>query len=1073
MSNWVDISTDFLHQDPVSNFRDADEMVASWLVRRLIGRNDSGGMIICATLPMAERLYNELILLEKLLPGMPAIAVLPDSRVPGRPLNAQIEAERAKVLDRFMHKEIGWLVTGVESALAPALAPNELESCEMVLTPGREYRFQELLERLIEFDYDDEFEVQVPGEFSRRGGLIDIYSPACDFPVRLEFWGDQLETIRRFDPDTQRTTGLEDSYRLIARRSEARETALADALAYLATTGGRLLEVFSGEIEHQLSKYAVDTAAQHYREVRQELDQAGNCRCIYSSADAGAGEEPGIYPAVAHIIDALPVEAAAGNELLRDQLAAQLRQWLDSGYEVTLFAQDEAAAPHLQNWCDHYEIDYQRLTIASGLLPAGVILPRRKLVLLTERELFGAIRRNRTLADTPLAVPAPDTEMSETLVLADLDEGDYAVHLNHGIGIFRGIKNIETNGVRREVMELEYADDARMLVPLIQAGMVSRYLGAAGKVPLSRLGSAKWARDKFGALRAVREYAGDLLRMQAVRQAGPGLPLSPAGLEERAFANSFEFTMTMDQQKSIDDIFGDLAGGRPMDRLLCGDVGYGKTEVAMQAAFRLVNAGYQVAVLAPTTVLAQQHFYSFRERFAEYPFVIEMLSRFRTHAEQHRLLERARSGGIDILIGTHRLCQEDVDFSNLGLVIVDEEQRFGVKHKERIRRFRSEVNVLTMSATPIPRTLYMAMAGARDLSTILTAPSLRTPVETVVTHENDTAVYAAIRQELARGGQVFYLHNRVKTIRATHDRLRALFPDVRFAIAHGQMDEDELEVVMAEFIQGSIDVLVCTTIIESGLDVPNANTIIIERADRFGLAELYQLRGRVGRWKHQAYAWLLVPRSELMTDDGRKRIAAIRRYTHLGAGFRLALRDLEIRGAGNLLGQEQSGHLKAIGFELYCHLLKQEVARMQGKNPEFLPEVDMNIDFVQFAHKVPEGILAAAIPPEYIPSERLRVAAYRQLSMLTGYEALEAFTEELQDRYGRIPAAVTNLLQVTRVRIAAARAGYVTVTVEAGRLSMFNAAGHVYRRNGRLPILNQKNPPHWQLNELFEVINLA
>ena len=488
----------------------------------------------------------------------------------------------------------------------------------------------------------------------------------------------------------------------------------------------------------------------------------------------------------------------------------------------------------------------------------------------------------------------------------------------------------------------------------------------------------------------------------------------------------------------------------------------------MVAAFRMVYAGYQVAVLAPTTVLAQQHFYSFRERFAEYGVNIDMLSRFRSAAEQKTVMERLADGTLDIVIGTHRLCQGDIKFANLGMVIIDEEQRFGVKHKEILRRLRADINVLSMSATPIPRTLYLAMAGARDLSTIMTAPMARLPVKTIICEENDKALLSAINLELNRGGQVYYLHNRVKTIEKCALRLKEDFPAARIAIAHGQMDEDELESIMASFIAGDIDILVCTTIIESGMDVQNANTIIIERADRFGLAELYQLRGRVGRWINQAYACLLLPRAEMMTLDGRKRIAAIRRYTHLGAGFQLALRDLEIRGCGNLLGKEQSGHVKAIGFELYCHLLTNEIKALKGEKPEFLPEVEISLDFVAFTWEEQDGMVPAGIPPEYIESERLRVEAYRKLARAVSEKELNDLRDEFCDRYGRLPRPAENFFALTLIRILAAQRGYISVAAMGGTVLFRDGAGHPFRINGKLPLLGHTLKPGQKLVRMVE-----
>lgn len=622
----------------------------------------------------------------------------------------------------------------------------------------------------------------------------------------------------------------------------------------------------------------------------------------------------------------------------------------------------------------------------------------------------------------------------------------------------------------REVLVIEYADNQILYVPLLQAHKVSRYLGSPGRVMLHRLGGLRWSRDKESARRSVRSYAADMLRLQAMRQAVPGIVFPPDTAETRAFLRAFPFNDTPDQRRSTDEIRADMESPRPMDRLLCGDVGYGKTELAMRAAFKAVSAGYQVAILAPTTVLAQQHYYSFRERFAAYPYTIDVLSRFRSAAEQNEIIRRLGNGGIDIIIGTHRLCNPELKFRNLGLVVIDEEQRFGVKHKERLRRFRAEVDVLTMSATPIPRTLYLAMAGARDLSTLMTAPKLRLPVKTVIAPEEDRLVVQAIEAELARGGQVYYLHNRVRTIEDVAKKLRSMLPEVRFAVAHGQMPEEDLEAVMTSFLEGKVDCLVCSTIIESGLDVPNANTIIIERADHFGLAELYQLRGRVGRWKHQAYAYMLLPKSQLVTSEARKRLSAIRRCSNLGAGFQLALRDLEIRGSGNLLGAEQSGHLNTIGFDLYCQLLKQEVGKLRGEKSEFLPEVEMAIDFISFTLTAPEGKLAAAFPPEYIGGDRLRLDAYRRLSALNSEAELADFAAELRDRYGKLPKCAETLLEVVRLRILAAQAGYEHFTVVDGRVTLNNPGGTIYRKKGLQPVIDYRNPPELRLVHLLALL---
>ena len=885
--------------------------------------------------------------------------------------------------------------------------------------------------------------------------------------------------MRTFSPESQRSTGSVSEYRVIGRAGiTAGGAADADLFCYFAHRNWRLLTVYPESCLDRLEKYASPEVCRRWETLWEEKEAAQEAMAFYDAASEAyhpEAEAADVFPAAGEIAGEIGESAKAGAEELRRQmLLGNLRRAADSGMRVVALAPHPENLPALEAWCTRNELAVCHPSFDVAGIGAGFSLPAEQLLLITEKELItaGFSREGRTaegevpapVSADPAAVPVPEFS------LADLDEGDYAVHIDHGIGIFRGFRTLTSRGVSREVLVIEYADNQILYVPLLQAHKVSRYLGSPGKVTLHRLGGVRWSRDKESARRSVRSYAADMLRLQAMRQAAPGIVFPPDTAETRAFLRAFPFNDTPDQRRSTAEIRADMESPRPMDRLLCGDVGYGKTELAMRAAFKAVSAGYQVAILAPTTVLAQQHYYSFRERFAAYPYTIDVLSRFRSASEQNEIIRRLGNGGIDIIIGTHRLCNPELKFHNLGLVVIDEEQRFGVKHKERLRRFRAEVDVLTMSATPIPRTLYLAMAGARDLSTLMTAPKLRLPVKTVIAPEEDRLVVQAIEAELARGGQVYYLHNRVRTIEEVAKKLRSLLPDVRFAVAHGQMPEEELEAVMTSFLEGKIDCLVCSTIIESGLDVPNANTIIIERADRFGLAELYQLRGRVGRWKHQAYAYMLLPKSQLVTSDARKRLSAIRRCSNLGAGFQLALRDLEIRGSGNLLGAEQSGHLNTIGFDLYCHLLKQEVGKLRGEKSEFLPEVEMAIDFISFTLTAPDGKLAAAFPPEYIGGDRLRLDAYRRLSALNSEEELADFAAELRDRYGKLPKCAETLLEVVRLRILAAQAGYEHFTVVDGRVTLNNPGGTIYRKKGLQPVIDYRNPPELRLVHLLALL---
>jgi transcription-repair coupling factor (superfamily II helicase) len=646
-----------------------------------------------------------------------------------------------------------------------------------------------------------------------------------------------------------------------------------------------------------------------------------------------------------------------------------------------------------------------------------------------------------------------------------------------------GTLALQQQGQPQEVLVLEFADEAKLYVPLEQAYLVSRYVGAGKKSPpLSSLGDGRWARAKIKAAASIFDYAGKMLAVQAQRETHPGYAFAPDTKWQAEFEHSFPFRETPDQMKAIVDTKIDMERPRPMDRLICGDVGFGKTEVAVRAAFKAVMDGKQVAVLAPTTVLAQQHFEVFRQRMLDYPVRIEMLSRFRSQSEQKKVLRLLREGGVDIVIGTHRLISGDVVFKDLGLVVIDEEQRFGVLHKEKFKELFKLVDVLTLSATPIPRTLYLSLVGVKDMSTIETPPLNRLPVETVVSAYDERLIRAAIDRELERQGQVFFLHNRVATIERVRDRVVDLCPSARVEIGHGQMDADELEGVMARFIAGKIDVLVCTTIIESGLDIPNANTIIIDRADQFGLADLYQLRGRVGRAEHKAYAYLLLPREMMTVGAARKRISAIKQYSSLGAGFRIAMRDLEIRGAGSILGTAQSGHIVAIGFDLYCQLLKQAVTQLKGKKPRFRLDVDLKLDFVAtneaefvatpnfavgeaggFSYKIP-----AFIPITYVSDPSLRIRAYRDVAEVTTHEQLRRLGRDWRDRFGLFPAAVDNLFGLIEMRLAAAKSGINRVEVRERKL-MLTRRGDFILVAGKFPrLVGAKVEQH--LEEILELI---
>ncbi|MGZ5538064.1 MAG: transcription-repair coupling factor, partial [Chthoniobacterales bacterium] len=740
-------------------------------------------------------------------------------------------------------------------------------------------------------------------------------------------------------------------------------------------------------------------------------------------------------------------------EVKRAQFIKQLNDWRKDQARIAIYFQTEGEIERFREIMGALD----GIELAEGTLARGFVFPAGNLVVLSAAEIFGRATthgRRRLQRAERLGRNRAQIDFSE------LNEGDLVVHLEHGVGRFQQLMKVPAaGGGMQEVLTLEFADEAKLYVPLEQAYLVSRYVGVGKKSPpLSSLADVKWARAKKNAAASIFDYAGKMLAVQAERETQLGHAFGADTKWQSEFEHSFPYRETVDQLKAIQDTKRDMERARSMDRLICGDVGYGKTEVAIRAAFKAVMEGKQVAVLTPTTVLAQQHFETFRQRMLDYPARIEMLSRFRSQSEQRGVLKLLREGGVDIVIGTHRLISGDVIFKDLGLVVIDEEQRFGVLHKEKFKELFKLVDVLTLSATPIPRTLYLSLVGVKDMSTIETPPLNRLPVETVVCAYDERIIRDAINRELERQGQVFFLHNRVHSIERVRDRIVELCPDARVEFGHGQMDSDDLEAVMHRFVAGKIDVLVCTTIIESGLDIPNANTIIIDRADRFGLADLYQLRGRVGRAEHKAYAYLLLPREMMTVGAARKRINAIKQYSSLGAGFRIAMRDLEIRGAGSILGTAQSGHIMAVGFDLYCQLLRQAVSQLKGEKYKPRLEVEVRLDFVasneaEFAQLGPDARVPAFIPTSYVSETTLRIQAYRNLAQVHTREQLDKLRKEWRDRFGKTPPAVDNLLTLTEIKLAAAKAAVARVEVREEKL-MLTRRGDFILVGGKFPRLS-------------------
>lgn len=973
------------------------------------------------------------------------------------------------------------VVTTVAALLQKTFSPGELKERTRRLQRGDRTAPLDLIEFLEEQGYEPEAQVSQKGELSLRGGIVDIFPPTSPWPVRLEFFGDDLESLRYFDPVTQisREEVIEVTVPPAGEIGilKQKQPSTASLLDYLSPgtifilCESESLAVHAGNYAEQIPKNDpffiawTDFLAELNRRGFTSLDLAEETDAV--QATTIDGPQFSSLDAFRSLADRAPEPQIA--EAQRREFFQQLHRWLRQKYAVHVFCNNDGERQRfLEVWRESGTAGdnasgRNEPFVHLGSLARGFLCEAAKLVIVTDAEIFGRykIQRPRKLK-SPHAVA---TRSALDIDFTDLQEGDLVVHLQHGIGRYLGLKTLPVVSSNRqqissdlktetECLVIEYAasdpanEPPKLYVPVSEAHLVSKYVGA-GKAhpPLNTLGGTRWQKAKEHAEKAIRDVAAELLRIQAVRESQPGHACKPDTQWQREFESAFIYEETPDQLTAISETKSDMERPKPMDRLICGDVGFGKTEVAIRAAFKCVMDGKQVAVLVPTTVLAQQHFNNFRERMADYPVRVELLSRFRTRREQTKVVRDLAAGAVDIVIGTHRIVQDDIAFKDLGLVVIDEEQRFGVLHKEKFKRLRTLVDVLTLSATPIPRTLYLALTGARDMSTIQTPPHDRLPVETIATAYDERLIRDAIQRELNRGGQVFFLHNRVTTIDTMRSRLQSLVPDARIVVGHGQMHSDDLEEVMTKFVNGEADVLLSTTIIESGLDIPNANTIIIDRADRFGLSELYQLRGRVGRYKHQAYAYLLLPRHARLLTDVRKRISAMKQYSTLGSGFKIAMRDLEIRGAGNLLGAEQSGHITAVGFELYCQLLKQSVGALKGEKVKPRVEVEVKLDFLPDKN----------LPESYIAEPHHRIEVYRKLAQATDKPALEALQKELRDRFGPLPPEAELLLQIGELKILASAKNVTNIEVDDDKLKL-SRAGDFITLGGKFPRLTKKEP---------------
>jgi len=947
-------------------------------------------------------------------------------------------AERLAILHRLIEappKDYPEIILVPRHTLDDAVPSRKtLSSGTSQIRKGQRIERDTVIELLEKSGYERAPQVALRGQFAVRGGILDIFAWHHRLPFRVEWFDIEIESIRQFDPDSQISIQPREACTILTAEPETLDATLRDYIN-------------PGDI---VISTAEDPSATVLLTESASTEGEEDFSCAFH--EHGLGE-----------FDAGDLIVA---ESRRHQLFQQIEAWRRDGWTLFLFCNNEGEAERLHEVLQAVHLE-EYPTFVTGSLGNGFTFPAGRFAVLCDAELFGRYRQStgRRIA-RQLARDGQRAQIDFT----ELVEGEYVVHLEHGIALFHGLA--KAPGVSgQESLVLEFADEARLYVPLDQAFLVSRYVGVGKKHPaLHTLGDGAWGRAKEKATKAAFDYAARLLSIHAERETAKGFAFPEDTKWQHEFEASFVFETTPDQARAIDESKADMESERPMDRLICGDVGFGKTEVAIRTAFKAVMSGKQVAILAPTTVLAQQHYHTFRERMSDYPVKVEMLSRFRTPSEQRSTIAGLIEGRVDIVIGTHRLVSGDVLFKDLGLVVIDEEQRFGVRHKERFKEMFKLIDVLTLSATPIPRTLYLSLMGARDMSLIETPPRNRIPVETVICGYDERIIRDAITRELSRQGQIYFLHNRVQTIEKTAARIADLCPKARVAIGHGQMDEDELEEIMDRFVKGDSDVLVSTTIIESGLDIPNANTIIIDRADRFGLADLYQLRGRVGRSNHKAYAYLMLPRDMMTVGAARKRINAIKQYGSLGAGFKIAMRDLEIRGAGNILGTAQSGHIIAIGFDLYCQLLKQAVAKMKGERLSPRADLPVSLDFVttQESAVAESGKALSTLPVDYLSDAPTRIHAFRAVAEVSDTAQIEKLRKQWRDRFGPLPQAADNLLTIAAIRIAASHKRLRRLEVRDHKV-MLTRGGDFILIGGKFPRVSHADP-NARLTELLALI---
>ena len=987
----------------------------------------------------------------------PSFDVLPYEDISSDP---QIIQQRINILKHLSandhNKKRKILIADIKALLPKLASPQKFKKTSWKLKVGDALKKEDFLKILLEQNYRSVEIVDKKGEFSSRGGIIDFFPVTSENPLRLELFGDQIESIRYFNLSTQRSILKLTDYTLLPSRELIADGSsnysystifdyLPDDLIVLQNEPELIKEKeeeFQEEVENIYQKIEQDKRELIFSPSSHFISNLGICDKLKSKnminfsylpqenkEDISANQEEKKEDIRKFTLEAQEISSYFGNLGL---FTRDLEKWQTEKQHIIILVRNEGRAQRLGEILEERGIkrftigrieEYTHLKstifISYGYLNYGFKLQNLKTVFISDQEIFGKERNKRYKLTRRKSEPF--------FTAMDISSGDYVVHIDHGIGLYRGIINLNVKGVKQDYLLIEYAQGDKLYVPVDQFNLVHKYIGIKDKTPkICRLGGISWGKAKGKAKRSIQQLARELYNLYVARKEIRGFAFSKDNNWQQELEMSFPYEETYDQLQALSEVKADMEIVKPMERLICGDVGYGKTEIAIRAAFKAVLDGKQVAILAPTTILVQQHYDTFRERMNSFPINIDLLSRFRSKQQQKKVIEGLEEGKVDIIIGTHRLIQNDIRFKDLGLLIVDEEQRFGVLHKERIKKLKESIDSLTLTATPIPRTLHMSLIGVRDLSVINTPPEDRFPIATYICKRDDKVIIEAIRRELDREGQTFFVHNRVRSIQKIAKDLSRLFPQARIGIAHGQMAEEQLEDIMIDFLEKKYDILVCTTIIEIGLDIPNTNTIIIDDAHKFGLSQLYQLRGRVGRTDRRAYAYFLYPSYRSISATAKKRLQAIKEFSELGSGFKLAMRDLEIRGAGNLLGKEQHGSVGEVGFNLYCRLLEEAVKELRGekegkeKGKEITPVIDVKID--------------AYIPGEYIPDLKQRVLIYRKLAEIKDLEDLERIKEELRDRYGIYPWELKNLLEIIYLKIFLRKLGISSLVVKENKL---------------------------------------